>query len=530
MVVRTRFMTAALSALVVGLAPAGPQPGAETTTVTATVDAGTVMGSVEELWRDHYDLGYTQLNYDTEPAFLGNAKSVSPRTLRISIGRWEKGATPPRGGVSDAIPFLRNFEREFYRGQNTVEAAEDPANYRFDYLDRQLEDMAELGVEAFLTFDYMPYVLASEQDPANENNLYPDNPGLSFSNGIRTSPPLDPAVYAVVVRNTMRHVRGLFAGTKSYGLRYFQIGNEPDLHDQTGYLPYFWTGTWEDFYQMYAAVTAETDADADLAGNVNIGAGSFHMSDPDPKFLTRFLTAVATNGDRLDFVSYHSYGDTIEPHMTRMQLLDFMVTTLALDTEVICAEWGRFVDSENQLYDRIEHGLFRAKVIFEMQQYGIRMAHAAVLRDPARGSDFPGIIRTGPSARKPAADVVRALTKFNPTDLRLLAQVDSGHYVLAAKSTDERRVVAAYVADDPGASKSESINLTVTNLPWTADGRYLAVRYEVSEQTWQTNAGVKIVDVRVQNGNSFSTTVTYGPGTGTLPSTGRIAVWELSRL
>ena len=51
---------------------------------------------------------------------------------------------------------------------------------------------------------------------------------------------------------------------------------------------------------------------------------------------------------------------------------------------------------ECSVYDRIEHGLFRAKVLSLMQIFGFTRAHEALLRDPGPGVDQLGLVRTGP--------------------------------------------------------------------------------------------------------------------------------------
>ena len=61
-----------------------------------------------------------------------------------------------------------------------------------------------------------------------------------------------------MVRNAIRHVRGLFAGTTDYGINYIEIGNEPDLAGGSGTpINYFWTGTRSQWIAMYNAIAAE---------------------------------------------------------------------------------------------------------------------------------------------------------------------------------------------------------------------------------------------------------------------------------
>lgn len=67
---------------------------------------------------------------------------------------------------------LRTCAREFYRGPNTIEDAQNPSNYHFDYLDSALTAVLAAGAVPYLDFDYMPFELARKQDPNTAENLY----------------------------------------------------------------------------------------------------------------------------------------------------------------------------------------------------------------------------------------------------------------------------------------------------------------------------------------------------------------------
>lgn len=496
------------------------------TTVSAQVDASVVGTSIEPLWGDHYDLSYQHMGYALEAGFTDIVADLEPRSWRCSVGRWEIGFPPPLYGDSTSASELAVCIREFYRGPNSLAGADNPANYDFTYLDAQLAALNAAGVEPFLCFDYMPFTLASEQDPLNANNLglYIDAK-YSFSNGVRTSPPADNEVYARVVRNTIRHVRGLFAGAADYGVTYFEIGNEPDLCDAAGTpANIFWTGTSTQFSQMYAAIAAEVDADALLTGIIKLGGGSFGLLawEPNPPFAARFAANVDASGARFDFMSYHSYSDDVDYHVVSMVKVTTILDAFGLNAEVVNGEWGFALDGNDPVYDQIEHGLFRAKVLFLMQLFGVKIAHESLFRDPGAGSGMLGLVRTGPAAHKPASDVYRALNLLKDTPQSLQVTVDSGHYMLAGKSADDTKVVVAYVGDDPGAGNATEIELSITQLPWGAMA-FDANRYEVSEATHAAGDGVKLVEAQSLSGASYSSTVQFGPG----PGGGRVIIWEL---
>ncbi|RMG10887.1 MAG: hypothetical protein D6731_16580 [Planctomycetota bacterium] len=492
-----------------GGAPAGgggsasPAPPA-----TIEVDASAKVGALEPLWRDHYDLSYTLLGYASEPGLPALIDELQPRSWRCSVGRWEVTTGVPGGDSLDPA-VLRAVEREYYRGPNTLAGADDPANYDFAYLDRQLDELLARGAEPYLCFDYMPFVLSSEQDPLNPNNIGRTQPQFSFSNGIRTAPPANEAVYARVVRNVIRHVRGRFAGARDFGIDYFEIGNEPDLN-----VPLFWTGTRAQFASMYAAIAAEVSADPSLAG-IKLGAGSFALLDgePAPTFFESFLDDVVAGGRRLDFVSYHSYGDDPAHHVAKLGFVAGLLGAKGLSPEIVNAEWGRKLDGIDPVYDEIEHGLFRAKVLAAMQDFGVRFAHEAVLRDPLPGNGILGLLFTGPAAHKPASRVYQGLQRLNGATERLRVTAPAGTTVLAGADPIGQRVVVALVVEHPIAPAD--VDLAVRNFPWGSG--YTLDRWEVTE-----SGGVRHVVAGQRGQGELRFTGRFSPD-----GAGRLVVWEL---
>ena len=493
--------------------------------VSATVDAAVAVGQLAPLWGDHYDLSYEHLDYAAEPGFVALAQSLQPRSWRCSIGRWEVGLPPPPGGDSTDPLVLRSIEREYYRGPNTLAGADDPLNYDFGYLDAQLAGIGQTGAEPFLCLEFMPFPLSAEQNPLNANNLGLSDPALSYSNGIRTSPPADPAVYARVVRNAIRHVRGLFAGTIDFGITYVEIGNEPDLVDAAGTpLRYFWTGTRQEWIDMYAAIAAEVDADPTISGLVKLGGGSFAFqpSEPGTPFLQDFLVDVALNGRRLDFVSYHSYADLPDGHFIALARLDAALTALGLAPEIVNGEWGRALDGADPVYDRIEHGLLRTRAMIIMQLFGVRIAHEALFRDPAPGNDLLGLVRTGPPATKPVSDVYAELARMNGALQALPITAPNGEFFMAGRDAAGTRVVVVYVADDPGAGTRTDVTCQVENLPW-GPASFDVDRVTVSDAS-HAAGGAFVQTTTGLVGPSATLTASIGPG----PGEGAVVIWELA--
>lgn len=498
--------------LLVGACGGSSGDGGETGPViiahSLTIDAGTQTGALRPLWRDHYDLSYEHLAYAAEPGFSSVLASLSPRSWRCSVGRWEVGFPPPAGGESLDPVALAAVDREFYRGPNTLMGADAPGNYDFTYLDALLAGLVAAGMEPYLCFDYMPFTLAAEQDPLNANNANISLPGVpystySFSNGIRTSPPADPAVYARVVLNTMRHVRGLFAGTTDYGVVWFEVGNEPDLVDGAGaQLPFFWTGTEPEFYDMYAAVAAEVDADPTLTAQVQIGAGSFALIPTlaGTMFMQLFLIRVASNAPRIDYVSFHSYGDTPESHVAKFMLVNTLEMTAGVSLPWVNAEWGRELGATEPIYDLIGHGILRAKVLALMESFPFVIAHEALFRDPGTSGGELGLIKTGPPAHKPVSHVYQGLGRLDVTPLAVsVTDNASALYVIPGTDAMGTMVHIAIVIDDPGVGQRRRISTRVENLPW-GNGAFDVELLRVTQQSSSSGAGVQSVATAVGTG------------------------------
>jgi hypothetical protein len=411
------------------------------------VDAGRAVGRVEPLWGDHYDLSVLHRGHLQAPNFREALRALRPRSWRCSVGRWEVGhPAPPQD------------EREFYRGPDTLAGADDLANYHLSYLDEQLAAIRELGAEPFLCFDYMPRTLARRKRRGGPGDVGARRHDMSFSDGIRNSPPANPEVYARVVRRVMRHAH------EKHGVTWFEIGNEPDLTGPRGEpIPIFWSGTRQDFAATYLAVAREVVRDPALAA-VKLGFGSFGMTPTErmPTFLESTVRAVVEAGARCDFVSYHSYADAPEAHLAKLEQVVEVVRGAGLDADLVNGEWGRKLDGAEPIYATLAFGLFRARVMNLMQQHRVRFAHEALLRDPFPIRNFFGLLGHGPWPDKPVTSVYRALNRLTHRTRRLATRGGCEGCVLAA-STETGASRAVLVIDPTG----EDLEVQVEGLSYS---------------------------------------------------------------
>jgi hypothetical protein len=451
---------------------------------SATIDAATTALTLPPNHRGQYDLSISRLDYRGDPAFDAAARSVPVKSWRISVGRWEIGPVaimaPEPACYSTVAADLQTCSREFYRGPNTLAGAQDPSNYHFAYLDGALAAVYASGAEPYLCFDYTPYTLASNVNPNTAANHYLGNPNLSFSNGIRTSPPMDNAVYAEVVKRVVMHVTGTFAGGLGMPLTHVEIGNEPDLP-----LTYFWTGTRAQFLAMYQACAAALDAQ--FGGSIRIGAASFAWAgEPDPTFLEDFLTGCSAT--RLDFVGIHIYQDVPEvSYVERLAKAKGLRDALKPAAELHVPEWGMTLDGGPE-FDDMTAAIHHAKALEYYLLFDVNLAHRALVRDPVATTGSLGLLFAGPTRLKPAAHVFQAFESLygTPSIAAITAQVPAGKPMILA-GTSASQVTILFFHEAPPGIQTGRFAVTVNNLPFAS---YTATRARLTQATYDAGEGL----------------------------------------
>lgn len=445
---------------------------------SATVDAGTAAGPIPPVHDGHYDLSPVVQNMAADPALPGLCTRMGLRSWRLSVGRWEIGPTwlmaPEPAAWSDDPAVLRTCSREFYRGPNTLAGAQDPANYAFAYLDQAIRTVEGFGAEPYLCFDYMPFTLAATQDPANPANLARTDPTLSFSNGIRTSPPADDAVYAEVVKRTVMHVNGTFAGGLRRSIRHIEIGNEPDLPQ-----PYFWSGDQARFTAMYRACADALDAE--FGASISITAGSFAL--PAGPFMAGFLANRA--GARLDALGFHVYQDDVAAFVGQVQAARSARDAHAPGAALHCTEWSRALNATAP-FQTMTAALHHAQVLEWFTLLGVARAHHALVQDPVESY---GCVTTRPARLKPSggAFAAFALLAETPT-LATIRAIDPPDQAMLVVGRSAQAVTAVFFHARPPAGQVGRMRLRLAGhgLP----GTYAVDRWLLTDATCANGDGL----------------------------------------
>ena len=228
----------------------------------------------------------------------------------------------------------------------------DPNSYDFTFTDEYLKCIAESGAEAF-------YRLGETIDHGY------------FKAHVR--PPADAAKWARICANIVRHYNEGWANGFRYGIKYWEIWNEPEN-------PPMWTGTQAEYFELYrvtANLLKREFPEIRVGGYASCGFyGAF--DDTGNEFLHTFLTwfddflsfvKAPETAAPLDFFSWHIYTDdpaTVLRHARYCrEKLDAAGFT---EAEAILDEWNR---SGGDMFAKMRDmtgGAFTADVMCRLQQ------------------------------------------------------------------------------------------------------------------------------------------------------------------
>ena len=224
------------------------------------------------------------------------------------------------------IPFARTHDANFaptYGAPHTVDIIAifpnfdadetDPASYDFHLTDEYMETIMKAGTKVF-------FRLGNKIE--HESKRY------------GALPPADFAKWARICEYIIRHFNEGWGDGHHYGMEYFEIWNEPDLHPQC------WDGKDEDFFTLFE-ITARH-----LKGcfpHLKIG-GPAITSVNNRGFMIPFFDYITRDKENpvpLDFFSFHLYTtnpDEFANHarIARKVLDDYGYT----ETEIILNEWN----------------------------------------------------------------------------------------------------------------------------------------------------------------------------------------------
>ena len=160
---------------------------------------------------------------------------------------------------------ILNDDMDIYQG---------PGNYNWTNFDTVLQGIAAAGMRPGMELSFMPAALARSGDSKD--------------------PPGDFGAYSDFIQAVVQRAIDLF-GADDVSQWYWEVWNEPNYQG-------FWTGTMQDYYEMYDAAVAGA-----TAALPNILIGGPVTTQGSVSQMTEFLQHCQNNGTRVSFLASHAY-------------------------------------------------------------------------------------------------------------------------------------------------------------------------------------------------------------------------------
>jgi xylan 1,4-beta-xylosidase len=334
------------------------------------------------------------------------------------------------------------------------------------------------------------------------------------------TPPADFDKYAAIAKQIVLHYNEGWANGFTYGIRYWEIWNEPELLN-------FWTGTVPQYYSLYQKVaTAIKSVDPTL----KVGGPTLATNTPSFGMMGSFLQFLSSNSLPLDFYSFHWYANYLDPmDFSRLAssyraLLDQYGFT---STELQLTEWGYALFIPSQPAPETE-AAFLVNSMTYMQDAPLDRAFLY------QRSGLPLLQADGSLLKAGAAfQAVGSLTGMSR--LSTSGQDTDGFSVLAGCSADKKQIrvlignyeiPAADMGPIPGGNavvfpgittityldrrtisyaNNAGYQVTVNDLPWGAES-FTVTRFRVDASHQLT-----LIDTQSGNGPQFTLSASLPP-------------------
>jgi xylan 1,4-beta-xylosidase len=277
--------------------------------------------------------------------------------------------------------------------------AQDPKSYNFGPTDRLMASIKGVGAETIFR--------------------------IGRSIGADPTPPADLGKYAEIARHIVQHYNQGWDKGFHYGLRYWEVWNEPDFR-------VFWTGTPEQYYELYEKVA---HAIRSVDPKALIGGPTISKPLDATPYREGFLEFVRAKKLPLDFFVWHYYTmDSNDPKT----LVDIGKNIRAIldahgfqATKNVVDEWN--VDLFDRDLSKAGRAAFAASALIYMLDAPIDL-QAYYRADPS--------FRTASGEPDPVGNALTAfgMMKDTPVLLNTAGGDDAGFGVLAGRSRDGRTI------------------------------------------------------------------------------------------
>lgn len=311
----------------------------------------------------------------------------------------------------------------------------DAENYDFSYTDNLVAAAVACGAQVI-------YRLGESPDPS----------GIC-----RTArPPRYVSKWAKICVHIIRHYNDGWANGFHYGIRRWEIWNEPDLYLSDGRCPSFANGSPEQAHALYAAAATAIKA---YDKSLLVGGMSFAGCGEMAK---NFLTLCEQEKTPLDFLSFHAL--TTNPEQIVFTARDFAERAAACgypNLPLYLCEWnyfgleypfavsardiaenreGKYSEKAKELFDGLSGCIgasFCVAAMTRMQASGVQ---AACYFDAQPASRFCGLFDRFGNPQKPYYAFLAYASLYRMGNCAETRCVGDGIYAMAARSTDGKHM------------------------------------------------------------------------------------------
>lgn len=269
------------------------------------------------------------------------------------------------------------------------------------------------------------------------------------------------------------------------------------------------------YYDATASAARQTNIDLGLpkAGNPALKVGGPTIANPDTNFINDFLAHVKSNGDELDYISWHEYGtgptpvvggqwDILGNHpiQAAATTIDVKNKACAMNStwcniETLVTEWGynsQNGDGAPSNVDAANNAAFDASALYQFMQGGLdkpfvfaQIDHAEYRRSllvPANVNGTDGLVY-------PTYNMYKMWSMMKPTRVAATMSpgLDSsglGVGAIATKASDgTSATIMAWDYTGPYSYNTPPVNIALTNLPSAFSGKAITVKRYVIDNT-----------------------------------------------
>ena len=304
---------------------------------------------------------------------------------------------------------------------------DDPASYDFAFTDRLITALVKAGTEPFFRL------------------------GVTIENyaqikAYRIFPPSDPLKWAKICEGVIRHYTEGWADGFRYGIRYWEIWNEPDNSDDP-MQNQMWRGSMGQYFELYRVASRylkDRFPHLKIGGYASCGFYAIAGIETDPNakasaretyfvtFFEEFLKFAKENNCPLDFFSWHSYASiehtAIFARYARKKLDEYGFK----DTETTCNEWNYMIN----LRGTARHMALCAAMMLSFQRLPL---DSAMFYDARLGvSDYASLFNPLTWEPLPAYEAFKSFNELykRGAEVYLTAENAGGVYAAAAKGDD----------------------------------------------------------------------------------------------